>query len=195
MRRFLILVLGATSLVAGVTAAGVRADSLWPQNGGGLVADVKAHGVGDVLTVIVTEQTTAVSQASTKATKSEGSTFGPGTGPFLKSIGTLGISGNSSLDASGQTSRNGSLNGRLTVTVKSVDASGNLIIEGVRDVTINAENQKMLFSGRVRPADIAPDNTVISPLVADAAITYEGKGPVGNKQHEGIISRVFKILF
>ena len=60
---------------------------------------------------------------------------------------------------------------------------------------MNAETQNIVLTGVVRPQDVAADNTVQSPLVADAQIKYGGKGPVADKQHAGIITRIFKFLF
>ena len=182
-------------LVLGAFAPVVRADSLYAPRADSLFADNKARRAGDILTILVSEQTQAVAQASTRAAKSEDAKFGPGLGPLLGQIRKFGLSGGTKLDASGQTARNGSLNGRITVTVKGVDTSGNLLLEGVREVMINAEKQRMVITGRVRPADVQPDNTVLSSFVADAAIRYEGKGIVGDKQREGVITKIFKILF
>ena len=188
----------AAFLMMAAAAAPARAQndsSLWPANSGGLFADNKARRPGDLLTVLVSERTQAVAQASTKASKSESATFGPGTGFLLKQIGRFGLEGGTDSNASGQTSRNGSLTARITVVVKSVDPNGNLVVEGEREVTVNAEKQKMVFHGRVRTADIQPDNTVASEFVGDATIRYEGKGPIGDKQRAGIVSRIFRILF
>lgn len=192
--RFLFALVGA--LIASlVFLSPAQADSLWTSASGSLFADNKARQPGDVLTILVSEQTQAVAQATTKAGKSESVSFGSGNVPLLRQLGQIGARGNSDLNATGQTARNGSLTGQITVTVKSVDPNGNLLVEGIREVTINTEKQKMTFTGRVRPADVAADNTVASAQIADATIVYEGKGPVGNKQHEGIITRIFKILF
>ena len=60
---------------------------------------------------------------------------------------------------------------------------------------MNAETQTITLTGIVRPEDIAANNTVQSPQVANAEIKYGGRGPVGDKQHDGLISRVFKFLF
>ena len=73
--------------------------------------------------------------------------------------------------------------------------NGNLVVEGKRRVGMNAETQEITLSGVVRPSDISPANTIASPLVADAQIKYGGRGPVGDKQHDGLISRIFKVLF
>jgi flagellar basal body L-ring protein FlgH len=71
----------AAVMMAAAAAAPARAQngsSLWPANSGGLFADNKARRPGDLLTVLVSERTQAVAQASTKASKSESATFGPG---------------------------------------------------------------------------------------------------------------------
>jgi len=173
----------------------VRADSLWSSSSGSLFSDNKARKAGDILTILIEEQTRSSAQASTKTDKSEDASFGPGFGPIFKAIGGFGLSGNASLNATGQTSRNGSLSGRITVTVKSVDPNGNLVIEGAREMTLNAEKQRNLFRGLVRPADVQPDNTVLSAFIADATIVFEGKGVIGDKQRPGLITRIFRFLF
>lgn len=173
-----------------------KADSLYPvQQAPSLFADLKARRVGDVLTVLVSEQTQAVAQATTTTARSENGSFGPGTGPLLGQIKRFGLGADSTLDASGQTARNGSLTGRITVAVKSIDANGNLLVEGVREVTINKETQKLTFSGRVRPFDVQPDNTVASAFVADAFVKFEGRGIVADKQREGLLTKIFRVLF
>ena len=187
--------LAAAVFVSMLAPAAVRADSLWTANSGSLFSDNKARRAGDVLTVLISEQTQSAAQANTKTAKSEDFNLGPGTGPILNLIKKFGLSSGSNMNASGQTARNGSLTGRIAVTVKSVDANGNLVLEGVRDLTLNAEKQRIVFRGLVRPADIQPDNTVTSSLVADATIEFVGKGVIGDKQRPGIISRVFKFLF
>ena len=62
-------------------------------------------------------------------------------------------------------------------------------------MTLNAEKQRILFRGLVRPADVQPDNTVLSAFIADAAIVFEGKGVIGDKQRPGLITRIFRFLF
>ena len=208
MKRLIPLLLTAAIIVPS------RADSLFPGSGanapGGvtsvsLFADNKAHRVGDILTIVINENASAASQAATKTSKTESLNYGPGTGPNIIHIGSLqlglgvipalGLSGGTSSDASGSTSRSDNLTARITVTVKEVLPGGNLLVEGHRKVGMNAETQEITLTGVVRPQDIAADNTIQSPLVADAQIKYGGKGPVGDKQHDGLITRLFKFLF
>ncbi len=193
--RTFFLTLAALSALSAAAPASTRADSLWAPDSVSLFSDNKARRAGDVLTVRIVEQTQSSAQANTKTNKSEDVSFGPGIGPIVDLIKKFGLSSGTSMNAAGQTSRNGSLTGRIAVTVKRVDANGNLVLEGVRDITLNAEKQRIVFRGLVRPADIQPDNTVASSLVADATIEFIGKGVIGDKQRPGIISRIFKFLF
>ena len=158
-------------------------------------SDNKARHVGDTLTITINENATTTSQAATENSKNENLNYGPGFGPLLHNIPTFGLSGSIGSNASGSTNRTDNLTASIAVTVTQVLPNGNLVIEGKRKVGMNAETQEITLTGVVRPQDIAFDNTIQSPLVADAQIKYGGRGPVGDKQHDGIISRVFKFLF
>lgn len=134
----------------GVSQQRVRADSLYPGSStevkpGGkavsLYSDTKAHAVGDVISIIITETATASSSAATKTSKTESSSFGPGIGPLLFNIKNFGLSGNTSSDASGATSRSDSLSARIQVTITKVLPNGNFLVEGKRKVGMNAETQ------------------------------------------------------
>jgi flagellar L-ring protein precursor FlgH len=162
---------------------------------GSLFADTKAHGVGDTLSIIINETASASSTAATKNSKSENLNYGPGFGPILFNLKAFGATGSVGSNASGSTNRNDNLSAHIAVTVKEVLPNGNLVVEGKRQVGMNSEMQQITLTGVVRPSDIAADNTVQSPLVADARIKFDGKGPVGDKQHDGLIAKIFKILF
>jgi len=195
--------------IAATMAASVQADSLFPgsstdvarsQNGGAaasvsLFSDNKARHVGDTLTIVINENASTTSQATTKTSKNENLNYGPGFGPILHNIPTFGLSGSIGSNASGSTNRTDNLAASIAVTVTQVLPNGNLAIEGKRKVGMNAETQEITLTGIVRPQDIAYDNTIQSPLIANAQIKYGGRGPVGDKQHDGIISRIFKFLF
>ena len=195
--------------IAASLAASVQADSLFPgsstdvartPNLGGaasasLFSDDKARRVGDTLTIVINENASTTSQAATKNSKNENLSYGPGFGPLLSKVPAFGLSGSIGSNASGSTNRTDNLAASIAVTVTKVLPNGNLAIEGKRKVGMNAETQEITLTGVVRPQDIAYNNTIQSPLVADAQIKYGGRGPVGDKQHDGIISRIFKILF
>ncbi len=83
----------------------------------------------------------------------------------------------------------------MTVTVTKIDDNGNMEVEGSREVQTNAEKEEMKLTGTIRRQDIAPDNTIQSTYLADAKITQSGTGPVGNRQKEGFITRIFRLIF
>ncbi len=160
-----------------------------------LFADNKARHVGDTLTILIQETASAASQGATKTANTESLNYGPGFGPLLHLIKNFGVTGSLSGSGSGSTSRSDNLTARIAVTVKQVLPNGNLLVEGTRRVGMNAETQEITLTGTVRPQDIAPDNSIASPLVADAQIKFGGKGPVGDTQRPGVITRLFKFLF
>lgn len=169
--------------------------SLWSNSSRAWTEDVKAHAVGDTLTVLVQETASASSAASTKTSRDDSASFGGGTGFLKPLLKDFGASAKSAVNGQGQTIRTGSLVTRLTVIVKQVLPNGNLMVEGVRIVGLNSEKQKATISGIVRPQDINPDNTISSVSVANATIQYDGKGVVGDKQRRGLISTVFSWIF
>ena len=189
---------------AALSPISVQADSLFPGSStagktsaasSSLYSDLKARHVGDTLTILINEAASATSQGETKTSGSDSVNYGPGFGPLLHLIKNFGVSGTSASDGSGSTNRTDNLTAEISVQVKSVLPNGNLVVEGTRQVGMNAETQMITLSGIVRPQDVTFSNTVASSLVADAQIKYNGKGPVGDKQHEGLISRLVRVLF
>ena len=170
--------------------------SLWSELGGSLYEDFKARRVGDLLTVVVTESTTASTNADTAVKKSESASTQAGVGPLLKLLWPeLSAGGKTDLSASGSTTRSGRITARITVVVVEVLPNGVLRVEGRRSLKINEETQTLIFTGLVRIRDIRSDNTIPSALVANAQIQFEGKGVVGSRQREGLITKLFKVLF
>lgn len=187
-----------------LAASPTWADSLYPINSAtstgtgtlnSLFADTKAHNVGDILTIVVTESAAGSSVGNTKISKTESGSFGPGSGPILQWINLFNASGTMGSTTANSTDRTDSLTATIAVTVKQVLPNGNLMIEGDRAVGINAETEHITLTGIVRPQDIGPNNQVASPLVADAQIHFSGKGTVGDTQHYGVITRIFHYLF
>jgi flagellar L-ring protein precursor FlgH len=170
--------------------------SLWSDEAGSILRDLRAQNVGDILTVIVSETSSASSKADTKGSKADSASVDAGIGPILANlIPAWKLGASESSTASGSTTRSGSLTAQMSVTVKKVLPNGNLMIEGKRNVMVNKEMQKLVLTGVVRPADIGTSNTIPSYLIADAEIHYDGKGPVGDRQGDGLIVRAFKWLF
>ncbi|MCH7690720.1 MAG: flagellar basal body L-ring protein FlgH [candidate division Zixibacteria bacterium] len=163
-----------------------------------LFTDIKANRVGDVLTVIISEQSRGSNQIQMKTTKSSKQDVrgGPGLGTlnFLPLFGIEGES-KSTYDGKGQNIRNRSLNAKISVTVVAIRDNGDLVIEGTRIIVISGDKETISLSGVVRQRDVSPDNTIDSYLIADAEISYTGKGAASAGARPGFITRFFNWLF
>lgn len=176
----------------------VAAESLWceaKQPAGSVFSDKKAIQVGDIVTIIIEESAVSSQRASTDAKKDSSLKAGPGVGPLLKNIPLFEYSGGDNIKASGSSTRSSAFVTRMSAVVTKVLDNGNLEIEGTRFVETNREKAEVKLIGTVRRQDITPDNTVSSAYIANAQITHTGSGPVGSRQKEGLISKIFKILF
>lgn len=169
--------------------------------------DVRAHFPGDLLTVVVSEQSegskdaTTDSSAESSISASVEEFFGipaaavkflpKGFNPesIVKATTARSSTGE------GETKRTGRLAASITVRVVGVDASGNLHVQGDKVITVNREEQYIVLTGTVRPEDIAADNSVLSSRLADAHIDYYGKGTVGDKQGTPLVHRLFDWLW
>jgi len=174
--------------------------SMWADGAGSLYVDHKARKVGDILTVIVSETTTANKEATTE-TKRDTAIDGQVTSAFFPAWGThkgqlpiWGVDSSQTYTGEGKTDRKASLSGRIAVVVVDVLPNGNLVVEGKRAVVVNGEDEVMVLRGVVRPRDIGPDNTVLSTYIADAAIDFSGKGVVSERQRPGLITRFIDLL-
>ncbi|MCE5323113.1 flagellar basal body L-ring protein FlgH [bacterium] len=182
----LILVLGASAC----------AESLWqPESAKSQYADKRASKVGDIVTVLIVETATSSQSASTNAKKDSSLSTDGGTGTLLKNIPAISYSGGDSVKASGNTTRTSTFTTTMTATITKILDNGNFQIEGSRFVQTNAEKEEVKLSGVIRQQDITTDNTVSSTCIADAKITHVGSGAISSRQREGIISKIFKILF
>jgi len=164
-----------------------------------LFSDIKAHKVGDIVTVLIYEQSQATQQVETKTEKTSKTKAGggPGLGPFFKLFPAFDIEGESknSHDGKGQNLRNGSLRGKITCTVTKVKDNGDLMIEGSRVIGISGDRETITLSGVIRSKDVSADNTIDSYLISDAQIHYTGKGNATTGSRPGFLSRLFGWLF
>ena len=176
-----------------------------PQNGSiysasqgmALFEDQKARNVGDVLTILLVETTTAKTSAATNTAKDTSSDISaPKVFGMPVSInGVAVLSG--SLDSthkfagSGDSSQSNALQGNVTVTVIGRQPNGNLVVRGEKHLALNQGSEFVRIEGVIRPADIAPDNTIPSSRVADARISYTGEGTLAESNSKGWMARFF----
>lgn len=164
--------------------------------------DLRAHKVGDLITVNIVETSKANKKATTKTGRT--SSINAGISNLMGwegKIGKIGVPGEfdnetmfkasmeNDFDGTGETTRNETMTASVTARVLEVTQNGNLFIKGSRKIQVNNEAQYITLSGLVRPADISPDNTVLSSYIAEASIEYTGSGAVSDKQKPGWLMR------
>jgi flagellar L-ring protein precursor FlgH len=181
MRLFL-LVFGSVRMFAQLTAS---PGSLYLQGAsfGDLTRDVRAAVVGDLVTVVVNDNASAVSSGvsnTQRKSASSNSITGLGGLTDARFVNLLNMNGNNQLQSQGQTSRNTNLSTTVTARVIQVTPGGNLVIEGVKNVGVNSEKQSVDLKGIIRPSDLTPSNTIRSDQVANLTIQINGKGVVGD---------------
>lgn len=168
-----------------------------------LFEDARARRIGDILTIVLVEETSATKKASTSTNKDTSVDLGNPTilgkavnlSPLSRKGFDMSLANaydtNQKFGGAGDSSLSNALDGKITVTIADVLANGYLIVKGEKRLTINQGNEYIKVSGIVRPNDVRPDNTVISTLVADARITYTGDGDVAESTRMGAVSRFF----
>jgi flagellar L-ring protein FlgH len=161
-----------------------------------LYEGARAHQVGDPLTIVLAEATAASKSSGSNLDSSGG--FGitpPTTGALSLFKGSdASVSGNRGFKGSGTADQSNSLTGEVSVTVSAVYPNGTVMVQGEKRVTLNRGDEFVQIRGLVRVADIADDNTVLSTRVADAQISYTGKGDVARAGRQGWLSRFFSVV-
>ncbi|MGB7570022.1 MAG: flagellar basal body L-ring protein FlgH [Chitinivibrionales bacterium] len=158
----------------------------------------RAMRVDDILTVVIVESANGGSQSGTNTQKQNDlSVSGANGSGLLKFLPSFGASGSSKVDFSGQgaTTRQGSLAAEISARVVKVLDNGNLVIDGSKVLEINEEKEIIKINGVVRPQDIEGNNMIYSYNIADAQITYSGKGTSNTGQRPGFIARFLNWIF
>jgi flagellar L-ring protein precursor FlgH len=194
MKAMITTYAAALVLLTAVNAAG---QDMRQNLGRSLFADQKAAAVGDAITILILESTSAVNGAKTATARgsdiSVSANLSTGSTADKNIKGGLGTG--SRFNGEGTTSNTGSLRAKMAAHVDSVLANGNLLINGSRSITINGEEQILTVSGIVRPSDITADNAVYSFNISDAKIVLQGEGSLTKVQEPGFLTKIFHWLF
>lgn len=195
----------ALLLLTGLPLSGTFAQSLWHDDvSKPMYVDKRATKVGDILTIIVQENTTATKDNKT-ATAKESSVdasiasflYSPAASGLLTKGGQLpalkfdaknGFTGGGSINNSEQ------IVARVAVRVIDVLPNGNLMIEGTRDTSFGGEQQTVVLHGVVRPDDVAANNTVYSYNIADAKVQITSHGSITDSQKKGWFTKLWDKL-
>lgn len=163
----------------------------------GLYSDNKARRPGDIITVVLKENTQASKTAKTEFGKDSSASFDPMVGLGGRDVSVLGNSlqfgANSTTDFKGDSKadQSNSLVGDISVNVLRVMSNGNLVIRGEKWLTLNTGKEYIRLTGVIRAEDIDSKNTVESTKIANARIEYSGTGAAQGGQSPGWLSRFF----
>jgi flagellar L-ring protein FlgH len=182
-----------------------QAQSLWHDEiSKPMYADKRATQIGDIITIVVSETSTASKNNETKTEKQSSLSaaiasflYPPSASGLLTKKGQMpAMSYNSDIKHDGGGSINNSETVVAKVAVRIVDVlpNHNFVVEGRRETAFSGEHQTIILRGTVRQDDVAPDNTVFSYNVADATIQIIGKGAVTDTQRKGWFTRIWDKL-
>ena len=155
----------------------------------------RASQVGDLVSVVLMERTQTSKSASAKNQRDGGiSLTPPSAGPLSFNPNVLNSSGSSSFNGKGDAAQTSTLDGSITVTIAETRPNGTALIRGEKVMQLSQGQEWVQLSGIVRLADIDQDNRIASTRIADARITYSGKGSVQRASREGWLSRFFNLV-
>jgi flagellar L-ring protein precursor FlgH len=163
------------------------ANSLWRPGSRAFFKDERASKVGDLVTIVVSMNDGATMNDNTMEMRTDNETMGlPGffglgavLPSFLKSsnpANLVNMNSGTNLNTIGQIQRNEVVTVRLAAVVTQVLPNGNLVVTARQEMLVNAELRQVKVTGVIRPEDIASDNTVPHDRIAEARITYSGRG-------------------
>jgi flagellar L-ring protein precursor FlgH len=183
-----------TYLPAPQARQAASANSLWRTGARTFFGDQRARRIGDILTVTIniddqaqTQNTTARSRTNDIAggvsnlfglENSIGRAFPGGFDP----ANMVGMAGSSNANGSGSVSRSEKVSLTIAAVVTDVLANGNLVIQGRQEVRTNREVRELTVAGIVRPEDISSANTIDHTQIAEARISYGGRGDISRVQ-------------
>ncbi len=167
--------------------------SLWSQGSRAFFKDQRAHRIGDILTVqvVITDKAKIANDTARSRTESETTSVGglPGAaidGLIKKSGATasnlINNSTKTSAEGVGSVDRSEQLQTNVAALVTQILPNGNMVIEGRQEVRVNFEVRELIVAGVVRPEDIGSDNTIESTKIAEARISYGGRGQITDVQ-------------
>jgi len=179
-----------------------------PGHGLSLYDDIKAHKIGDLITVVFTEKMDASKEAETNYEKNSTANIVDPT--ILSTVADFSLpkwlpiplattdnlnletqlNGDREFEGSSDAEQKNELTGQVTVMVSQIYPNGNLYVRGEKWININHGDEFIRVSGIIRSEDIQPDNTIESHRIADARISYSGRGALTNATKPGWLMKI-----
>ncbi len=162
-------------------------NSLWKK---GSRSFFKPYSVGDIISVTVQISDQAKLDNQTQKTRNSGTSlkapsilgveniindFMPASS---QSSGLINLKSNDSASGNGKVNRKEVVQTTIAVTVIKIFPSGNLLVKGSQEVRVNFDIREVTIEGIVRPEDISKDNKVRLDQIAEARVSYGGRGKI-----------------
>ncbi len=184
-----------------------QANSLWTGAQQGFFKDQRAKTVGDIMTVVIDIDDKGKMENTSDRSRTTNERAGlPNLlgveGQLTKVLpealdpsNLLNANSNSTYSGDGTTDRKEKIEMKLAATVTQVLPNGNMVIKGSQEVRVNYENRILQLAGVVRPQDVSIDNTISYDQIAEARISYGGKGQITDVQQPRNGAQLMDILF
>lgn len=179
-------------------------NSIWQDASADLFRDPRARKIGDVVTVKISIKDKATLDNNSKRSRDAKSSLKPKIGYDFQTTGGLAHSGDMSVDAQvdaetstdskGGITRSEKIELLIAAVVTGVLPNGNLIVSGSQEVRVNFEVRELSVAGIVRPRDISTDNSIEYDKVAEARISYGGRGRITEVQQPAVGQQLFDLL-
>lgn len=187
-------------------AADRQANSLWRPGSRAFFKDQRAAKVGDLLTVLITIDDKAQIANTSKRSRSNSDAMGAPNlfgyeneiervlptgadpGSLLSTSGSMADSGTGSVD------RSEKIDLQVAAVITQLLPNGNLVLRGSQEIRVNNEVRVLQISGIIRPEDITSVNTITYDKVAEARISYGGRGQITDVQQPPYGSQIMDII-
>ncbi|WP_448188896.1 flagellar basal body L-ring protein FlgH [Azospirillum sp. sgz301742] len=181
-------------------------NSLWRSGSKAFFKDQRAKQVGDILTVLITINDQAQMNNETKKSRDNGESMGlPSLFGFQSQFKNalpsavdpsklVDATSKSSNDGKGNITRKEQIELKVAALVTQTLPNGNLVIQGRQEVRVNYELRDLNMNGVIRPEDITAQNTISYEKIAEARISYGGRGQISDIQQPRYGQQLFDII-
>lgn len=182
-------------------------NSLWASNTKTFFKDQRASNIGDILTVTLDIKDKAELDNETERTRDANEDAGLGAllgyeqaldavlPEAVNNAALVGAEATSRHTGSGTIDREEKIKTQLAAIVTQILPNGNMVIQGRQEVRVNFENRILELAGVIRPQDISTDNTISYEKIAEARVSYGGKGQITDVQQPRYGQQVYDVLF
>ena len=182
-------------------------NSLWGGERQTFFKDQRASDVGDILTVMIDIKDEAAldNETERKRTSGEDASLGALLGyetalnrllpQDVVNTDLIESDSNSNYKGTGTVEREETVKMKLAATITQVLPNGNMVIQGKQEVRVNFEKRILQLAGVIRPEDVSVENTISYDQIAEARISYGGKGQMTDMQQPRYGQQVYDIIF